>query len=265
MFRVGALVLAFSLALAGCSALKADPEREAQADRALAQVVSGDVDGFMAQAAPAIDPTEGAASVQQMHQALPKTSPPAGRTVNWTHSAGTDGEHYRLERQYEFPSVVIVTNTVMLKDASGRWLIAGFHFQGATNAQMKQIGFSLADKSPLHYAVLAGVVLVPLFVLVTTGWALFRRRWGWAVLALFGVMAFKLNWATGAWSFAPLSFNLFGAGFVKMGSAFAPWILTIALPLPAILFWALGKHQPKPARARATKPLPAAETPAQSD
>lgn len=250
MFRFGALILALSLALAGCSALKADPEREAQADRALAQVVSGDVDGFMAHAAPTIDRTQGAASIQQMRQALPKIAPPAGRTVNWTYSSGTDGEHYRLQRQYDYPSVVIVTEAVMSRDASGRWLIAGFHFQGATDAQMEQLGFSLTDRSPLHYAVLAGVVLVPLFVLATTGWALFRRRWGWAVLALFSVMAFNLNWATGAWSFAPLSFNLFGAGFVKMGSAFAPWILTVGLPLPAILFWVLGKHRPKPARAR---------------
>lgn len=264
MLRLGALLVTLVLALAGCSGLKADPEREAQADRALAQVISGDLRGFMAQAAPEMEPTQAAASLRQMRQALPRTTPPAGRSVNWTHSTGTNGESYQLLRQYEFPAVVVVTETVMVKDASGRWLIAGFHFQGATNAEMKQFGFSLADKSPLHYAVLAGVVLVPLFVLVTTGWALFRRRWGWAVLALFSVMAFKLNWATGAWSFLPLSFNLFGAGFMKMGSAFAPWILTVGLPLPAILFWALGKHRPKPAKSKAA-PVTAPETPPHSD
>lgn len=264
MARLGALLVTLVLALAGCSGLRADPEREAQADRALAQVISGDVRGFMAQAAPQIEPTQGEASIRQMRQALPKTTPPAGRSVNWTHSAGTNGESYQLLRQYEFPAVVVVTETVMVKDASGQWLIAGFHFRGATEAQMEQLNFSLVDKSLIHYLVLAGVVIVPLFVLGTVGWAVFRRRWGWAVLALFSIMAFKLNWATGTWSFLPLSFNLLGAGFMKGGSAFAPWILTVGLPLPAILFWALGKHRPKPAKSRAV-PITASETPPHSD
>lgn len=263
MLRIGALMVTLALALAGCSALKADPEREAQADQALSQVISGDVRGFMAQVAPTIEPTQGAASIQQMRQALPQHASPAGRSVNWTRSVGTNGETYQLLRQYEFPEAVIVTETVMVKDASGRWLIAGFHFRGATEAQLEQAKFSLVGKSPIHYLVLAGVVIVPLFVLGTAGWALFRRRWVWAVLALFSVMAFKLNWATGAWSFLPLSFNLFGAGFMKMGSAFAPWILTVGLPLPAILFWALGKHRRKPAKS--TGAITAPETPPLSD
>lgn len=264
MLRLGALMVTLALALAGCSALKADPEREAQADRALAQVISGDVAGFMAQAAPSIDPTQGAASIQQMRQALPKSAPPIGRSLNWTHSAGTDGESYHLLRQYDFPAVVVVTETVMVKDASGRWLTAGFHFRGVNEAQLEQLSFSLTGKSPIHYLVLAGVVSIPLFVLATSGWALFRRRWGWAVLALFSLMAFKLNWATGEWNFTPLALNLLGAGFVKMASPFAPWILTVGLPLPAILFWAMGKHRPKPARSKAA-PVRAPETPPHSD
>ena len=251
MLRLGALVVTLALALAGCSALKVDPEREAQADQALAQVISGDLRGFMAQAAPSIDPTHGAASIQEMRRALPKAVPPPGRSVKWMHSAGTGGETYELLRQYEFPDAVIVTETVMVKDESGRWLLAGFHFRGASRAQLEQLNFGLSGKSLIHYLVLAGVVLVPLFVVATTGWALVGRRWGWAVLSLFGVMAFKLNWATGEWSFMPLAFNLLGAGFMKMGSAFAPWILTVALPLPAILFWVLEKHRPRTVKAKA--------------
>jgi hypothetical protein len=113
----------------------------------------------------------------------------------------------------------------------------------------------------IHYLVLVALVIVPLFIVATTGTALYRRRWGWAALSLFSVFAFKLNWMSGAWSFMPISVNLLGAGFMKAGAAFAPWILTVGLPLPAILFWALGKNRPKPPKARRVKPGDAVEAP----
>lgn len=249
--RLSALFAFVVLALAGCAGLKADPEREAQADKALAQVMRGDQAGLLAQAHASIDPATAPAIFTEMQRQLPKTPPPPGKSISWTHTMGAQPV-YRLERQYDFPEMVVVTQTVMVREGD-RWLIAGFHFNGARPEQVAPYRFSLVGKSPLHYAVFAGVVAVPLFTLFTSGWALFRRRWGWAVLVLFGLGALKLNWATGAWGIQPIYFNLLGAGFMKAGSAFAPWIFTVGVPLPAILFWALGKHRPKPPKSK-TKP-----------
>ncbi len=240
------IVLACTLLLAACSGLKADPAREAQSDRVLQQVIAGDTEGLRAQGSPQMATPELPAQVAQMRSVLPRVEPPEGRTVSWTHQAGTDGEQYTLAREYAFPEHVIVTQTLMVKAADGRWQVAGFHFNGGTRAEVEAAGFTLAGKSVVHYLVLAGLVIIPLFILATTGTALFRRRWGWAFLSLFSLTAFSLNWSTGGWSFMPIAFNLLGAAFVKAGGAFAPWIFTAGIPLPAILFWALGKNRPKP-------------------
>lgn len=256
------VVLACVLALGACSGLKADPEREAQADRVLAQVIAGDMAGVMAQASPQLNTPEAPAQLAQMRSVLPKSRPPEGRTVTWTHQAGTGGEQYSLAREYAFPEHVIVTQTLMVKGADGRWQVAGFHFNGGTRAEAEAAGFTLGGKSPLHYLVLAGMVIIPLFIVATVGTALYRRRWWWAAGALFSVMAFTVNWTTGAWSFAPLSFNILGAGFMKAGGTFAPWMLTVGFPLPAILFWALKKNRPKPPKVKPGRPEDAFDEPA---
>lgn len=250
--RIFALMaLAMTLALGACSPPKADAEREAQADRTLSRTIAGEFDALLAEAAPPLEDTATTRSqLAQAREALPRTTPPEGRTVSWRHETGTAGERYFLQREYAFPNHVIATETVMTKGPDGRWRVVGFHFNGATAAEAKAMGFTLAGKSTLHLAVLAAAAAVPLFILVTTGFALYRRRWGWAILSLFGVMALQLNWTTGQWAFQPIHFNLLGAGFMKSGSAFAPWILTVSLPLAALLFWGLGKHRRRPAKAK---------------
>jgi hypothetical protein len=250
------IVLACLLLLAACSGLKADPAREAQSDLVLHQVITGDTGGLRAQGAPQMATPELPAQVAQMRSALPRVDPPEGRTVSWTHQAGTDGEQYTLAREYAFPEHVIVTQTLMTKAADGRWLVAGFHFNGATRAEVEAAGFKLTGKSVVHYLVLAGLVIAPLFILATVGTALYRRRWGWAFLSLFSITAFSLNWSTGAWFFMPIAFNLLGAAFLKAGGAFAPWIFTVGIPLPAILFWALAKNRAKARVSNAGPEMP---------
>lgn len=248
------VVIALVLFLGACNVLKADPEREAQADKVLEQIIAGDTAGLRVDGSPQMDTPELPAQVAQMRSVLPKVTPPEGRSVSWTHQSGTGGEQYALVREYAFPEHVIVTQTLMVKADDGHWQVAGFNFNGGTRAEAQAAGFSLTGKSAVHYLVLAGMVVIPLFILATSGTALYRRRWGWAALSLFSFAAFKLNWTTGEWFFMPISFNLLGAGFMKMGAAFAPWILTIGIPLPAILFWALGKNRPKPPKKSRSRP-----------
>ena len=255
------VALACTILLAACTGLRADPAREAQADKVLQQVIAGDTAGLQGQGSSQLNTPELPAQVAQMRSVLPRVEPPEGRTVSWTHQVGTGGEQYAVEREYTFPDHVIVSRTLMIKAEDGRWRVAGFHFNGGTRAEAEAAGFTLGGKSMIHYLVLVALVVVPLFIVATTGTALYRRRWGWAALSLFSVFAFKLNWMSGAWSFMPISFNLLGAGFMKAGAAFAPWILTVGLPLPAILFWALGKNRPKPPKARKVKSGDAVEAP----
>ena len=239
-------VLTAALAVSACSQIKGDPAREAQADRMLAMAIAGDVDAALAGMSPELDRATGKAQFAQMRTMLPKTAPPAGKTIGFTKSAGTEGEWYGLVRQYDFPAQVLVTETRMARYPDGRWLVQNFNFNRASVAAVQANGFTLSGKTPLHYAVLTAMIVVASGILVTVGFALYRRRWLWAIFALFGFVTLQFNWATGGWMVQPLNFLLFGAGFLRSTSPFAPWIFSVALPVGAVLFWALGKNSPKP-------------------
>ena len=180
---------------------------------------------------------------------LPKTLPPAGKTLGFTRGVGTGGDQYFLTRQYDFPTAVVVTQTQMAKAPDGRWVVVNFNVNSATPAELKANGFSLSGKTPVHYAMLAAMIAVTGFIVVTVGFALYRRRWGWAIFSLFGVVAFQLNWGTGAWGVQLIQFYLLGSAVVRAASPFAPWIFSVSFPLGAVLFWALRKNTAKPPKA----------------
>ena len=60
------------------------------------------------------------------------------------------------------------------------------------------------------------------------------RRRLWTVAALVGSPAFVLNWTTGEAGFANNFFVLFGAAIQRPGAA-APWLLTVAIPIGALV------------------------------
>lgn len=252
MIKAGGLIVALCVLLAACGALKADPAREGQADQTLNRVIAGDQAGFLAEAAPEMAAPEFPAQFAQMRRLLPAQPPTSGRSVQWNHQVGSAGEQYLLVREYHTPDRVIVGQTIFRKANGARWVVQRFDFRIATNAELQVNRFTLSGKSPLQYAVLAGAIIVPLFCLVTSGFAAFRRRWGWTALSLLGFMTLQIDWATGAWSFQPLSFLLLGAAFAKNASAFAPWVFSVAVPIGAALFWGLRKNRPKPPKAPKT-------------
>jgi hypothetical protein len=264
MRRFGALIIGLALlALGGCNALEADAAREAQADQAVRQLIAGDDAGLLAQAAPNIDARTAPAVFARQRALIPPGALPEGRTVGWSHQAGTGGEQYMMERVYDYPDHVMSTRTLLVRQGD-RWRLAGLNLRVATHEELKPLQFGLTGKSPLQYGVLAAAIVVPLFILATVVTALRRRRWGWAVLSLFGVMALQVDWFSGAWLLEPLHINLLGAGLMKGGSPFASWVLTVGAPLPAILFWVLGRRRPKAPKVPKAPPAPVTPEPERS-
>ena len=250
-----AVLWAGLLVMAACApmTIKGDPAREAQADRILALTIAGDNEAVYAGMSPGLDKATTLTQLAAVRAALPKTPPPPGKTLGVFRMTSTGGDQYVLTRQYDFPTVTVFAQTQMIKTADGRWVVNNFNFNKATPEQLKANDFSLTGKSPLHYGMLAVMVAVFGFILTTVGFALYRRRWGWAFLCLFGFVCFQLNWATGAWGVQPIYFNLLGASFMRAASPLAPWILSVSFPLGAALFWAMRKYRPKPPKAPKAK------------
>lgn len=244
-----ALLVLLSI-MAACSRIEGDPGREVQADGVIAMTIAGDTDGVLAGMSPELDRSTGQVQLTKLRTILPRTAPPPGKTIGFNRLLTPGGKQYTITRQYDFPAAVVVTQTQMAKTPGGRWIVLNFNSNTATREQLKANDFSLSGKTPIHYAVLASMVIVVGLIATTVGFALRRRRWGWAVFALFGFVGFQLNWTTGASGVQPLQFYILGAGFMRAASPFAPWVFSVSLPVGAVLFWALRKNTHKPPKKR---------------
>ena len=97
--------------------------------------------------------------------------------------------------------------------------------------------FTLRGKTPAHYLTLALAFLCvscSVTAAVKVGRTPMPRRWLWTLLALVGAATFQLDWASGAWQFALIHFQLLSAGFTKHGP-YAPWVISFSLPLGAAI------------------------------
>ena len=147
---------------------------------------------------------------------------------------------------------------VATRSAQGDTSVIGFSAHFLTGRLEEVNAFTLAGKSVLHYCWLVLAVLMPLLT-ITTAIKVIRakampRRWGWALAALLASPAFTLNWTTGLAVMTNNLFILFGSAFGRPSPA-APWTLTIAFPIGALVAhlrinaWHKGRSLPSPNRS----------------
>jgi hypothetical protein len=261
------LMILLALVLAGCTLPKVDPQREAQADHTYEQVRRKDVTGLKATATPALARQDLTGPMEQLQAFVHASEPTAVETVQWASQTTNGHAVYRIVRLYTHPEGRVQFDVLMARDETGRWLVDGLYATPVTAAMAQQEAaateasrFSLSGRTPAHYAVLGGAVLSFLVCLVTAIVAGVRRRWLWMVGSLFGFGKLMINWTTGALAAQPIYVALLGAGFMKGPGATDPWLISVALPLPAIFFWALGKWRPKPPKRK-----PEADNPIEPD
>lgn len=81
-------------------------------------------------------------------------------------------------------------------------------------------------------------ILVPLFTLyaliLCIRTKIEKKKWLWVIFVLAGIASFSVDWTTGQWRIVPLSFQLLGAG--ASAPPYGPWVISVSLPLGAIIF-----------------------------
>jgi hypothetical protein len=173
--------------------------------------------------------------------ALIPTGEPSTITLVGAHRMKVDASStVNLTFEYGFSGKWILTN-VALKDQGGKITIVGFSVVPQPASLEEQNRFTLAGKTPFQYLVFALAILFPLITL----WALVvcvksklkGRKWPWVLFVLLGFGKLAVNWTTGEWSFAPLSFQLFSAGV--FAPLYGQWTIAIALPIGAVTFLVL--------------------------
>ena len=126
------------------------------------------------------------------------------------------------------------------KKVNGNHVVVGINVYQTEASQEELNAFTFSDKSLAHYLILAFSLITLIFILVTAvvcfRTPIKKRKWLWVIFTLLGVGSIHLNWTTGEIGTQLFSFNLLGVGVVST-SPYAPLIMTLSLPLGAIMFW----------------------------
>ncbi|HEX3808431.1 MAG TPA: hypothetical protein VHW02_01930 [Rhizomicrobium sp.] len=183
------------------------------------------------------------ATLEKMASIFPQEKPKSIKVVGSQTVTSPTQKTYNLTYEYEFPH---------------GWTLAHIYFRAKGNdiqiermdvfplkASLEQINtFTLANKTPLQYLILALAILFPIFTIGTAIACLFtpipKRKWLWIVFVLLGFVSITLNWTTGAIGWNLISFTLFGAAYTQQ--LYGPVTIQIAFPVGAILFWVRRKQ-----------------------
>lgn len=264
--------IALILAISGCnySALDHDPKAVFgdqdvyRLSQSVAQrVAEKDVEGFIALAHPdALDQPDLPANLEKLFESLP-----AGSTLDTQlyYAELRSGEEdfagtpiyltaYDVVGETNFAQLIIAVAPL-----KGECCVTTFWQLTPYKSRPSTLGdFTFDGKGPMHFIVFGLLIGVPIFMIVSViaCWRnpAMTRKPLWMFFILIGLWGFKFNWANGAVqnellsysgdvvSFNWLQLHLLGTSFFKAGP-FAPWILTIGMPLGAICYWALAARK----------------------
>jgi hypothetical protein len=173
-----------------------------------------------------------------MASKIPSEDPKSVKVIGaYNNIFGSDSSEINLTFEYQFPSQWLLINVATQKK-NGISSIVGLNVYPLSDSLENLNRFTLVGKGIIQYVTLAFAILIPLFTLyalvLCVRTKMEKRKWLWIIFILAGLGKFTINWTTGQWNFAPLSFQLLGS------SSFAPpygaWLISISLPMGAILF-----------------------------
>ncbi|MBL9206807.1 MAG: hypothetical protein JNN01_17085 [Opitutaceae bacterium] len=246
MTRKLLVVLPVLAVILGCSPFKletfVDDTKEAKATHFIQKIIDGKFEEIEDALEPSLKTKITSGVLQQMRNTLGTTQPKETNLIGFnTHTHNREPTRYNFYYQYGYGNRWNIVNIAFRTLPGGRDEIIALYVNSPTNRSLQEINrFTLKGKGAVHYVFLAGCVLTPLFVLFTlvaSARTRFKgRKWPWIVFILFGIFQFTLNWTTGEVGYRLLNIQLFGSGMFTAG-IYAPWFLSLSLPIGALLFW----------------------------
>jgi hypothetical protein len=241
---------------------KADRERGPVARTYIDHLRAGRISEIVTDLAPElrkggdVEPT-----FHKMRELIPQEEPGERVLVGfrWWSPVGQPTQ-YALTYQYAFAADRWVMINLSYRElGTGKFEVLGMHVTPLAASLQELNRFTLAGKSAWHHLFLVACATTVLLILITlvvcVRTPVRRRKWLWIVFVLLGFGQFTLNWTTGEWGWQAMSINLLGAGITSTGT-YAPWMVTFALPVGAIVFWIRRRHL-----ILAARPTPPMEIP----
>jgi hypothetical protein len=218
---------------------KFGPKEEAEFSKQyLALFQSSDFDAIEKEINPALKNEQLRTQLEQIAALFPKETPKDIKIVGSNTRTTNKFRQFNLTFQYEFPTKWLLVSIVLHKEED-TLLVNGINVQPLTDSLENLNKFTFQSKPIGNYLILALAILVPLFTLFALVLCIKtpmpKRKWLWIIFILIGFCRITVNWTTGGININPLSFQLLGAGFWKVG-IYAPVLISVSIPLGAIIF-----------------------------
>jgi hypothetical protein len=240
------LLSSLVLLLTGCRPEGAVADAEVQARQTVAReyvqrLIAGDVAGLAAELEPALRKPDAPRVFSEMRALLPAGAPTSVAFVGFAANRQAKELTCSANYQYGYPGNKWFLVVVAWREKAGAPReITGLRVTKLDHSLQETNAFNFAHARPRHYIFLAGLILVPVFILVSLVTCLrmnvLPAKWVWVILIVVGVTKFTLNWTSGALIIMPVAVQIFGVGVIATGE-FAPWIVAVSLPLGAMAFW----------------------------
>lgn len=246
----------FLIAMAGCSKQgliekMMSPEDDATAKKYIALMRDDKFEEIAQDIDPALKASFTHDAFEKMRALIPMEEPVSVKPVGLQKNTHPTYTHCNITYEYEFPEKWMLINVATHQEGD-TLTIVGIGVQPIRDAVENINRFTLSGKSPLHYLMLALTCAVPLFTLyaliVCIRTKNLKRKWLWVIFIILGLGRLSLNWTSGQWSTRPgivrtangnstlslFDVELFGAS--ANADLYGPWVLSVSLPLGAILF-----------------------------
>lgn len=235
------LFLLLCALVAGCSQADllnrlASQEEQAFARAQVERLRARDFAAIEAVLAPGLAGPELRRNLETMANLVPPGKLLSVKIVAAHRQFGTDVRTLNSSYEYEFTAGWLLAQLVV-EEKSGNRTLTAFNVYPRKQSLEQENRFTLAGKGGMHYFILlaalvsVALVLAALVVCVRTSP---RRKWWWIVFIVLGFGRFTVNWNTGVLWFQPLFVQLFGASV--MAQPGAPWLVSVSIPLGAIVF-----------------------------
>ncbi len=236
-----ALVLLVALVVAGCrlDVETIAPKEELEIGRSFVELLRQQEFETIEQVlTPELQTAETRKQLELAAAAFPLAEPQATKLLDVTMQRLEKQATYNFTFEYRYTDTWVVTRAAFRRDADGIRII-GISGHRLQVDPMTLNRFEFRGKSPLHFLMLLLLIGIPVLVVVTLV-AAWRARFGigqwlWYPFIAIGFGTLRLNWNSGEWQFAPLSVSLLGATYEKIG--YGPWMLSVGVPVGAVLFW----------------------------
>lgn len=237
----GVLAAACLLLIPACSWLTPSPEIEAAARETYTAFRTGDTAAIEKSVVPNLQGMT-AENLAQLVALIPKTDPDSIRLVGYhqNHLVPQGTSTHGLTYEYHWPDHVgLVSFDYVQAATDAPLLLAGFNFRIATREELKANDFNFLGKPPGHYAMLfaiaASAALMVLAVVMSIRTPGVKRRWLWCLVSLITVCQFNLDWTNSAFQWVTLHIGLINLGVSRADTLFASWVLTVGVPIGAIV------------------------------